>query len=134
MRKGMDEIALTLPADEAFHSVAHLVLGGLAVRLDLTVESLEELALALETLLQRSEDAYADEISVRVRVGDETVHTIVGPFLEDIRGELEGDSGDALDLRRILRAVCDRVEITEDEGGQWVELTKSVHLAREDAQ
>ena len=30
-----DEIQLTLPADVAFHGVAHLVLGGLAVRLDL---------------------------------------------------------------------------------------------------
>ena len=126
----MDEIALTLPADEAFHSVAHLVLGGLAVRLDLTVEALEELALAVETLLQRSEDAYADEISVRVRIGDETLQTIVGPFLEDLRSELEGDSGAALDLKRILRAVCDRVEISEDGGGQWVELTKRVQLAR----
>jgi anti-sigma regulatory factor (Ser/Thr protein kinase) len=126
----MDEIALTLPADEAFHSVAHLVLGGLAVRLDLTVEALEELALAVETLLQRSEDAYADEISVRVRIGDETIQTVVGPFLEDLRSELEGDSGAALDLKRILRAVCDRVEISEDGGGQWVELTKRVQLAR----
>ena len=36
-----DEICLTLPADEAFHGVAHLVLGGLAVRLDLTYEDLE---------------------------------------------------------------------------------------------
>ena len=130
MSKGMDEIALTLPADEAFHSVAHLVLGGLAVRLDLTVEALEELALAVETLLQRSEDTYAEEISVRVRIGDEALQTIVGPFLDDLRSELEGDSGAALDLKRILRAVCDRVEISEDGGGQWVELTKRVQLAR----
>ena len=31
-----DEISLTLPADEEFRRVAHLVVGGLAVRLDLT--------------------------------------------------------------------------------------------------
>jgi len=45
----VDEIALTLPADEAFSGVAHLVLGGLAVRLGLTVEILEDLELALVT-------------------------------------------------------------------------------------
>jgi hypothetical protein len=128
----MDEIALTLPADEAFHSVAHLVLGGLAVRLDLTVETLEELALAVDALLQRSEDAYADEINVRVRVGDDDVRTIVGPFLEDIRSELEGESGDALDLRRILRAVSDRIQISDGDGGQWVEITKRIELTRGD--
>lgn len=124
----MDEIALTLPADEAFHSVAHLVLGGLAVRLDLTVETLEELAFALEALLQRSEEAYGDEVVIRVRVGDEEMRTIVGPFREDIREELERDSGDALDLRRILRAVCDDVEVSDGDGMQWVEITKRVQL------
>jgi hypothetical protein len=124
----MDEIALTLPADEAFHSVAHLVLGGLAVRLDLTVETLEELAYALEALLQRSEEAYGDEVVIRVRVGDEEMRTIVGPFREDIRKELEGDSGDALDLRRILHAVCDDIEISDGDGMQWVEITKRVQL------
>jgi hypothetical protein len=124
----MDEIALTLPADEAFHSVAHLVLGGLAVRLDLTVETLEELAFALEALLQRSEEAYGDEVVIRVRVGDDEMRTIVGPFGEEIRKELEGDSGDALDLRRILRAVCDDIEVSDGDGMQWVEITKHVQL------
>jgi hypothetical protein len=123
---GMDEIALTLPADEAFHSVAHLVLGGLAARLDLTVEALEELELALDALLQRSDEAYADEVTVRVRVGDGEVGTIIGPFPEDIRSELERESGEALDLRRILRTVYDRIEVSDGEGGQWVELTKRV--------
>jgi hypothetical protein len=126
----MDEIALTLPADEAFHSVAHLVVGGLAVRHDLTVEALEELALALDALLQRSEEAYADEVSVRLRVGDAEVRTIIGPFAEDIRLELQGESGDALDLRRILRAVCDRIEVSDRDDGQWVELTKRVKVTR----
>ncbi len=124
----MDEIALTLPADEAFHSVAHLVLGGLAVRLDLTVEMLEALALALEALLQRSEEAYGDEVVIRVRVGDEEMRTIVGPFRENIREELAGDSGAALDLRRILRAVCDDIEVSDGDGMQWVEITKRVQL------
>ena len=43
----VDEISLTLPADDAFRRVAHLVLGRLAVRLDLTFESLEDLRAGL---------------------------------------------------------------------------------------
>ena len=35
-----DEITLTLPRDREFHRIAHLVLGGLALRLELTIETL----------------------------------------------------------------------------------------------
>jgi anti-sigma regulatory factor (Ser/Thr protein kinase) len=122
----VDEIALTLPADEAFSGVAHLVLGGLAVRLDLTVETLEDIELALDTLLERSDDAFEDELTIRVRIGGDEMKTLVGPYHDDIRRELEQDGGDALDLRRILRTVCECVEVTERGGGQWVELTKVV--------
>jgi hypothetical protein len=129
----VDEIALTLPADEAFSGVAHLVLGGLAVRLDLTVEILEDLELALDTLLDRSESAFEDEVTIQVRVGETEVQTVVGPFHDDIRKELERDGGDVLDLPRILRTVCEGVEVTEREGGQWVELTKRVERGRSKA-
>jgi hypothetical protein len=117
-----DEISLTLPADEAFHRVAHLVLGGLAVRLDLSFEHLEDLELALDTLLSKSGEE--GDVTVRVRVLDGELRTIVGPFTS-VRPELE-ESDDSLNLHRILGAVCDRVEITEADGGQWVELTKLV--------
>jgi len=129
----VDEIALTLPADEAFTSVAHLVLGGLAMRLDLTMEALEDLELALDTLLDRCQDSGRDEVTVRVRVDGQEVRTVVGPYDDDIRKELEGDAGDALDLRRILRTVCERVEVSERDGGQWVELTKRVDRNREES-
>jgi hypothetical protein len=117
-----DEIQLTLPADEAFHRVAHLVLGGLAVRLNLTFESLEDLELALDALLERTQTD--DEIQLRVRVLDGELQTVVGPFAS-VRAELE-QGGDALTLSRILSAVCDSVEISERDGSEWVELTKRV--------
>jgi hypothetical protein len=122
-----DEISLTLPADEAFHRVAHLVLGGLAFRLDLTFENLEDLELALDALLERTGESEA--ITVRVRVLDDELHTIVGPFTS-VRAELEEGRDDSLNLRRILRTVCDRVEIAERDGGQWVELIKRVESAK----
>lgn len=118
-----DEIQLTLPADEAFHRVAHLVLGGLAVRLDLTFESLEDLELALDALLERADAT--DGVTLRVRVLDGELHTIVGPFAS-VRKDLERGGADALNLSRILGAVCDSVEISERDGSEWVELTKRV--------
>ena len=118
-----DEISLTLPADDAFHRVAHLVVGGLAVRLDLSFENLEDLEIALDTLLARSGDD--GELTVRVRVLDDELQTVVGPF-RSLSSELEEPGDESLTLRRILDAVCDRVDITERDGGQWVELTKRV--------
>ena len=123
----VDEISLTLPADDAFHGVAHLVLGGLAVRLDLTFEHLEDLELALDALLERT--ASGEDVTVRVRVLDGELKTFVGPF-ESVRAEL-GDSGnDMLNLGRILGTVCDHVEVTEQDGSQWVELTKRVEIRK----
>ena len=118
-----DEISLTLPADEAFHSVAHLVLGGLAVRLDLTFESLEDLELALDALLERTRRE--EEVTLRVRIVDGELQTTVGPFAS-VRAELEGGGADDLNLSRILAAVCDSVEISDRDGSEWVRLTKRV--------
>ena len=122
-----DEISLTLPADEAFHRVAHLVVGGLAARLDLTFEHLEDLELALDALLERplTEEA----VTLRVQVLDGELRTTVGPF-SPMRGELERGGSEELNLARILRAVCDGVEIADRDGSEWVELTKRVHALK----
>jgi hypothetical protein len=118
-----DEISLTLPADEEFRRVAHLVLGGLAVRLDLSFESLEDLELALDSLLERFGDE--EKITLRVQVRDGELRTVVGPF-HSVRAELDDGGADALGLSRILGAVCDSVEITDHDDAEWVELTKRV--------
>ena len=124
----VDEISLTLPADNAFHGVAHLVLGGLAVRLDLTFEHLEDLELALDALLERTT---ADEgVTVRVRVLDGELKTSVGPFTA-VRKELE--SNEQLNLARILSTVCDQVDVTDRDGSEWVELTKRIETRKDAA-
>ena len=123
-----DEISLTLPADDAFHRVAHLVLGGLAVRLDLTYEKLEDLELAVDALLERQ--AKTQNVTLVVRVLDGALQTSIGP-LESVREELQHGQNDALDLRRILGTVCDDVEIFDRNGGQWVEVTQRVDRLKE---
>jgi hypothetical protein len=125
-RLNADEIALTLPADDAFHRVAHLVLGGLATRHELTVETLDDLTLAVDTVLARY-GRHEDDVTVRVRIGEEDVHTEVGPFHHgNVAVDLSRAAGETLDLQRILAAVCDDVSVSRREGGEWVELTKRV--------
>jgi hypothetical protein len=105
------------------------VLGGFADRHNLTVETLDELTLALDTVLERYGEN-ADEVTVRVGIVGEEVHTEVGPFKDtDVRAELERESADALDLRRILGALCDSVSVSDREGAEWVDLSKRVDRA-----
>jgi len=119
-----DEITLTLPAERDFYGVAHLVLGGLAVRLNLTFEHLEDLQIALDELLDnRTRDG---QVTVSVSVHDDSIEASVGPFPDGrVRAELEHEQG-AVGLRRVLDAVVDRVDLREGEGGDWVTLTKRV--------
>jgi anti-sigma regulatory factor (Ser/Thr protein kinase) len=119
-----DEITLRLPRERSFFGVAHLVVGGLAVRLDLSFEQLEDLQVALGELLDQHETER--EITVSVRVEGETIHALVGPFDETLEKELARDSGDSVGLRRVLETVVDGVEVTNRDGQPWVELTKVV--------
>src|SRR5581483_10582206 len=61
-----DEIVLTLPRERRFYDVAHLVVSGLAARLNLTVDNLADLQLALAGLLPRRESD--GEVTVVLRV------------------------------------------------------------------
>jgi anti-sigma regulatory factor (Ser/Thr protein kinase) len=120
-----DEIALTIPPDESFHEVAHLVLGGVAARLNLTFESLDDLETALEALLERT--AAGSEVTITLRLEEDAMRARVGPLTtERIRLELGGEPGDGVGLRRILDTVVDGFELLED--GKWVELTKRITL------
>ena len=121
-----DEITLTLPRDRPFYGIAHLVVGGLALRLDLTFEHLEDLQLALAGLLERPDGD--GHVTVTVSVEGDTIRALVGPFDgEELRGDLaRGGEGDEVGLGRVLDTVVDRVEVAEREGGHWVTLTKRV--------
>ena len=112
-----DEITLTLPRDREFHRVAHLVVGGLALRLDLTIETLEDLQLALSEILDRS--GPNDHVTISLSVADGILEACVGPV--DVADELAGDSG-GLTLNRILSAVVDEVKVD----GPHVRLLKKI--------
>jgi anti-sigma regulatory factor (Ser/Thr protein kinase) len=121
-----DEIRLILPRERPFHRIAHLVLGGLAVRLDLTFETLEDLQLALGELLERHEGE-ADLVLV-LRVLPGAIEARVGPFDGGLlRDELDRDA--TVGLRRVLDTVVDEVRVEEADGAHWVELRKMVAAA-----
>ena len=116
-----DMITLTIPREEPFHEVAQLVLGGVAARLNLTFESIDDLETALEAVLERaSEDG---EVTVELWLGEQEIVTRVGPFAADaMRDELDRVDG-SVGLRRILDTVVDGYEL---DGDGWLVLTKNV--------
>jgi hypothetical protein len=121
-----DEITLTIPREQPFHEVAHLVLGGVAARLNLTFESIDDLETALDAVLERA--AEEGDVTVKLRLADGAIITRVGPFAADrLEAELERDAPNDVTLRRILDTVVDDYEL-DPEG--WLELTKGVAEAR----
>jgi hypothetical protein len=122
-----DRITLTMPGERDFFRVAHLVVGGLAVRLDLTFENLEDLQIALATVLGES----AGEVTVSVRVQPDQIEASIGPFGSgDQELDLDREVEEGVPLRRVLETVCDSVDVVDGEGGRWVVLRKSVHVKK----
>lgn len=122
-----DRIVLELPADDGFEAIAQLVLGGVAARMNLTYENLDDLGTAVGTLLERREGA---EVTVELEVAEDSITTIVGPFGHGVAAELERDD-DGFGLRRVLATVTDSFEAMERDGAQWIELRKSVDRAEQ---
>jgi hypothetical protein len=122
-----DRIVLTIPREQPFHRVAHLVLGGLAVRLNLTVENLEDLQVAFDELL--GQDDGGTDVTLELAVTDGTIEAEMGPFDSTrLRASLEPGQ-ESFSLHRVLHTVVDDVELTERDGAQWIRLTKSVDPA-----
>jgi hypothetical protein len=119
-----DEITLTIPRDRALYTVAHLVLGGLGIRLNLTIEHLEDLQLALDAVLERSREKEPVTIAISIKEG--RLETAIGPMRDGVRDELEAAEGEDVGLRRILDTLVDGVELTPRNGADWVKLTKVV--------
>lgn len=125
-----DAISLSIPHAEPFHGVARLVVGGLAARLDLSYEDLEDLQLALVSVLERDGYAAGPEITVRLLVGEETVGIAIGPLdAAELSADLERQSEEGVPMRRLLEALVEEIVVEEREGGNWLRLEKRVAVA-----
>jgi hypothetical protein len=116
-----DEITLTIPREEPFREVAHLVLGGVAARLNLTFEHIDDLETALDAALELAPKD--GEVTVKLKIDEEAICASVGPLPVDaVRAEL-GRESEGMTLRRILDTVVDSYELDDD---GWLELRKQL--------
>ena len=124
----MDEFTISIPRERPFATVAGLVIGGIVARHDVTLDVLDDLQLALDEVLERSDDD-GGQVTIQVRIENGTIATVIGPVTESTAAELEQEAGDSLGLRRLLETVVDSVTLSERDGGSWIELRKGYELA-----
>jgi hypothetical protein len=127
-----DTITLTVPYDRSYQSVVRLVVGGLAARLELSLEDLEDVQLALERLLADDSYAAGDTVTVTVSVGDGELDLAVGPLEADLLGRVlqsEPDPDQGVGLGRVLRTAMGGYEVEARDGGGWVRMRERVEIS-----
>jgi hypothetical protein len=112
-------VTLTLPGERPYIGIARMFVGGLAARLDLGYEAMDDLQLALESVLLKSE--LGEEVTLEAQLEDTGVCILVGPFAADPLAVTVG-SGDALELERLLSALVAGAESTMRDDGCWLRL------------
>ena len=129
-----DAITLSIPHTKAYHGVARLVVGGLAARLDLSYEHLEDLQLALESVLERDGYVAGEEVTVRLVVepdavahGDRSARRRRAPRRSrpDVGRRRRG-----IPLSRLLSTLVEDVALEDVDGGHWLRLEKRVPMTR----
>jgi hypothetical protein len=106
-----DQISLTIPSRTPYTAVATLVLGGIGSRLDLSYERMDDLQLAVLSVLEARGD---DEVTLEVDAAEERVSVSVGPLVEG--------SGVDQALARVLDPLVDSVEPIRRDGREWLTL------------
>ena len=120
-------IELRIPNERPFHGVARLVVGGLAARHNLSYEALEDLQLALVTVLEGDAYSTAAEIRVELEVTAEAVAMAIGPLNGDaVRADLQNSSEGELGLGRLLGTLVEDAGVEAREDGDWLRLSKRV--------
>jgi hypothetical protein len=124
-----DAITLSIPREPAFHGVARLVVGGVAARYELSFEDMDDLQLALASVLENDGYGMGQEITVRISIHADSVALAIGPLnAQELKRDLEAELADEISLHRLLSALVDTAELEEGEDGAWLQLVKRVPL------
>lgn len=116
-----DRIELTTPVGRAWEAVVRMVLGGIADRLDLGFDQLDDLQLAVERLLIEGDPK--DPVSLSFELTEHGVRARIGPLRDTALAEaLQGPEPPPgeLTLPRILSTVVDSYGVEEVSDGHLI--------------
>ena len=109
-----DVIRLEVTATPAAMPVVRMVLGGVAARVDLSLDEIDDLYVAVEQLLSAANDSGEDpRHELTIEVVDDGVSVSAGPFRSSgLRARLAGgDAGASFDLNTVMHGVVESVEV-----------------------
>jgi hypothetical protein len=109
-----DLIRLRVTATPAAFSVVRMVLGGVAARVDLSLDEIDDLYVAVEELLRAASSCGEEpRHELVVEVGDDGLSVSAGPFRSDgLRARLTGQTPEpGLDLRTLMDGVVESVQV-----------------------
>jgi hypothetical protein len=109
---GMDRVTLSAPAENDFHTLLRLVVGGIGSRSSLTYEQTSELQLAVEALVS-NRTTTAGTVVLEAGIDGPSVSLLVGPFR----------TADDPAARRAIERLVDEVRLVQNDGGDWIELS-----------
>jgi hypothetical protein len=109
--------------------VARLLVGGLAARLDLPYEHMDDLQLAAETVL--AAEATADgEVTLELELREDAVEMRIAPFDARLFEHLS-EQEEGLSLDRLLSALVDDARVSRRGDVDWLVLEKRMAIARQ---
>jgi hypothetical protein len=115
----MDRVTLSAPAEDDFHTLVRLIVGGIGSRSRLSYEQTTELQLAVEALVaNRSTTAGTVVLEAGIEgpeIDGHKVTVLVGPFVA---------AANEAGARPAIEKLVDEVRLVPaDGGGEWIELT-----------
>src|SRR6476661_5076703 len=113
-----DTVTLSFPRDSRCYAVARLVVGGMAAPLQMSFDALDDLQLAISSLLDHEDLTSSGELQLRLDVEDGRLSASLGTFATGsveaaFQRSIAGDGG--LGLRKLLDTIVD--EVTVGAGG-----------------
>lgn len=129
-----DTVSLSFPRDSRYYAVARLVVGGMAAPLEMSYDALDDLQLAISSLLDH-EDLALDgagqggDVRLRLEVDDSQLVAALGSFATgslDRAFERSAQQGGEMGLQRLLDTIVDEVNVSGEDDGEWITLTKNV--------
>jgi hypothetical protein len=118
-------VSLTIPHDADLLPLFSMILGGIALRRNLSFETLDDLQLAVDSVLVDEKPGGRD-ISMSVDLGEEGLDIRLGPLTQqDLRDTLvqggvpAGATDRCLDVCLILRSLVDDYTVRDHEDGSY---------------
>jgi serine/threonine-protein kinase RsbW len=119
-----DTIRLDIAASPDLLPIVRMIVGGVGARLELSLDDLEDVYLALEELVCAAVDAgEGPRLTISAEIGDDALDIHAGPFrsaaLRD-RCAAAGDPAGGLDLATLFEHVVESLGVRESGDGRFV--------------